>query len=571
MKFYSVRSSFVVVLSALSLFSSAQKNMGKCGVLTPAGKRSLTQQRVDEQQLKMFMEGPLADNDALYILPVVVHVIHTGGAIGTTDNPSDASIFTMLQNLNNSWRKQGPVSGGVDMRIQFQLAQRSPAGTATTGINRVDGSGIPDYASGGIALNNTSGSAPQDVVKSVSLWPNTDYINIWLVNKIDGDPFSPGGFAFFPQHTDAAIDGIVINAAILGNADSKLIAHEMGHVFELYHTFHDESFNFCPRLDSCAEYGDLVCDTEPSPQAFVCDNNVNSCTNQPYQVADEQFNYSVLHNYMNHTDCGQMFTAGQKLRVRAALLWFRPSLINSGGLLPPPGVSPTSACIPSAANGTSNFYGLERLEFAKLNVYSNSSGGDRNNYVDRTMNQRTPVYKGVRYTLRVTGSYMNPHAYKVYLDYNNNGNFFDAGEELLSAYTFDGSASIEVTIPISGVVENTPLRLRVAADNPAPGFPTFPSPCMLNGDGLNKAGQIEDFTVVIVGGNPVQSVKSGAWNDPTTWSCNCVPQAGDIITIKTGHSISITQAMGTVEVSILNVESGATLDIGANADFRQKK
>ena len=33
---------------------------------------------------------------ALYLVPVVVHVVHTGGAIGSIYNPSDAKILSVI-------------------------------------------------------------------------------------------------------------------------------------------------------------------------------------------------------------------------------------------------------------------------------------------------------------------------------------------------------------------------------------------------------------------------------------------------------------------------------------------
>ena len=85
------------------------------------------------------------------------------------------------------------------MKIQFQLAVRSPSCVTTTGINRVDGSIIPNYASGGITNNGFAGSADEVAVKNLSRWPNTDYINIWIVNKINGNPNIPGGYTYFPE------------------------------------------------------------------------------------------------------------------------------------------------------------------------------------------------------------------------------------------------------------------------------------------------------------------------------------------------------------------------------------
>jgi hypothetical protein len=151
------------------------------------------------------------------------------------------------------------------------------------------------------------------------------------------------------------------------NGANQTLSHEMGHVFELYHTFYDDAFETtCPRTDSCSFYGDRVCDTEGGPLMYICTTPTNSCTGLAYTIADPLKNYTVLNNYMNYTNCPWMFTAGQKERVRATLLAFRPGLINSGALKPTPSSSPAVACIPTAVNGQSFYYGLNEYSSIPL-------------------------------------------------------------------------------------------------------------------------------------------------------------------------------------------------------------
>lgn len=571
MKLYCGRIIAAAILILSQIPVSAQKTVAVCAAPLPSLQPNAQLQRnAQEKILQQYIARyGLTDTDSVYTLPLVVHVIHTGSAVGAADNPSDAQILAMIQTLNNAWRKSGAGFGGVDMKIQFKLATRGPNCSSTTGIKRVNGSVVPNYSSGGIGVNNFPGSADEAAVKNLSRWSNTDYINIWIVNKINGTNVGIGGYAYFAEYSDAGIDGIVMNA-FFANGNNQTLSHEMGHVFELFHTFYDDGWeDSCPRADSCSFYGDRVCDTEAGMRSSNCSNNINPCTGTSYQVADASLNYSVLHNYMNYTNCASMFTAGQKARVRAALHAFRPGLINSGALKPLPASASATACTPTTSFGTSIYYGVELVEFNTINVYSNTSDGDRAHYVDRTCNQRTTVYKGQTYPLRITGSHHNPHSFKAYLDFNNDGDFDDAGEELLSGYSSVVEANI--SIPSSGVPVGVPLRLRIVADNPYPGYPTYPNACQLNGrNDESGAGQVEDFSVIIANG-PVQSVTSGAWNLPSTWNCNCVPVPGDEVTIKNGHSVFITQVMGAIEVLRLTIEAGASFNMGPNAILRQQK
>jgi hypothetical protein len=435
----------------------------------------------------------IAAKDVVYTLPVVIHVITIGDAVGSADNPTDANINAMLKTLNNAFAKKGTSYGGAKMNIQFQLAVRSPNNTFTTGINRVSGTGVPNYVTGGITNINYAGSADEVTVKGLSRWPNTDYINIWIVNKINGNATVPGGYTYFPEHNSALTDGLVLNASVV-NATNKTIVHEMGHFFSLYHTFFDGAFETtCADNTDCTQEGDKVCDTEPELNV-PCGTATNTCNNnQPFIITDTIKHYTVLNNFMGYTTCQWMFTEGQKARARSALLSFRDGLITSKALTAADGIFPVAACIPTADNGLSIYYGIQKVQFNTLNVYSNTSAGDAAFYIDRTCNQSTTVTQGSLYTITITGSYGNPHRIKVFIDYNNDGDFNDANETLITVYT--DTAKKKITIPTSGVVTGVPLRMRVVADNPALPAPTS---CKLHGTSTDGVGQIEDYSVIVM-------------------------------------------------------------------------
>src|SRR5690606_5389969 len=133
-----------------------------------------------------------------YTIPVVVHVMHTGGAVGTAYNPSDADIFGAIDYLNSVFEgtypgMEPPIEGGdiVNLELKFVLAKRTPACGYTNGINRVNASGIPGYEANGVNRANTNGITDLQI-KNYSRWSPADYYNIWLVNKIDGKDGYPG-------------------------------------------------------------------------------------------------------------------------------------------------------------------------------------------------------------------------------------------------------------------------------------------------------------------------------------------------------------------------------------------
>jgi len=187
-------------------------------------EKNLSKKNLSAQESK-------TDDGATHTLPVVVHVITTGDSIGSADNPTDNMITSMITNLNNHFRKKLSADGGADMQIQFKLAIRSPQCNATTGIIRVNGSSIPNYVTGGITNVNTPGCADEKLVKALSDWPNTDYINIWIVNKINGNANAPGGYTYFPELNTAALDGLTLNASVVNGSNKKPLFMKWGIFF----------------------------------------------------------------------------------------------------------------------------------------------------------------------------------------------------------------------------------------------------------------------------------------------------------------------------------------------------
>jgi len=274
---------------------------------------------------------PSQRTDEVYTIPVVVHVIHTGEAYGTGTNITDEQIYSAIEALNEDFRRMTGTNGygnGVDVRIEFCLAARNPSGQPSNGIVRVNGNSVANYASMGIEASSGTG-AVEESVKALSTWPRASYMNIWIVNEIENNDGGSGiqGYAYFP--VNSPIDGIVLlyNAfGTVGNLKSytnmnRTLTHEVGHYLGLYHTFNSTSS--CTGETNCTTQGDRVCDTPPTIQAGSCSSPACSGTQQ-------------VENYMDYTSqtCQDMFTEGQKLRMRTTLETQRTSIITSMGCMP---------------------------------------------------------------------------------------------------------------------------------------------------------------------------------------------------------------------------------------------
>ncbi|HSC52864.1 MAG TPA: M43 family zinc metalloprotease [Phnomibacter sp.] len=308
---------------------------------------------------------PQGVGTALYIIPVVVHVMHTGGAVGSIYNPTDAQITGAIDYLNQVWDGTAPgFSGGAgDMQIQFVLAKRDPNCNPTNGIVRVDASGVIGYNESGVSVPGSGGSGASEItIKNLSRWNTSQYYNIWVVNRLNGADGTSGqftaGYAYFPG-ASATVDGTVMLATQM-QAGDKTMPHEIGHALNLHHPFNGSSAaNMCPANTDCTAEGDRVCDTDPVSQNvtggvydFNCRSGLNNCTGTDYSPYTES-------NVMGYTNCFTLFTPGQKTRALAAMsLASRASLATSpGAKLPgevpvcPPKINFVSATTSAPENG----------------------------------------------------------------------------------------------------------------------------------------------------------------------------------------------------------------------------
>ncbi len=159
--------------------------------------------QLEEMHIENYTRQPYMDK-AVKTIPVVVHVIHKGEAVGTGTNISDAQVQSAIDNMNDAYRNMAPYTG-VDTEIEFCLAQRDPNGNPSTGIVRVNGTSVTNYSSQGIINSN------EQAVKALSKWDNTKYYNFWIVSEIDDNGGGSGtqGYAYFPG-AGANVDGAVM-------------------------------------------------------------------------------------------------------------------------------------------------------------------------------------------------------------------------------------------------------------------------------------------------------------------------------------------------------------------------
>jgi hypothetical protein len=461
-----------ILVSFVNILHAQNISCGTDQILmnNPELKKMLDNLEKEYQKKKSNQINLIPDMTTVYTIPVVFHIYHLGESIGTGSNVSDANIQDALASMNQAFRASGSYAGiSPDVKIQFVLASRSPTCQNTNGIVRIDARDITNYQTNGLAYND---EAMVNALRALSSWPISSYINIRVVHNITG----AGGFAYF-------LNDLFMPAFATNGGYSSFWAHEMGHSMNLYHTFQGDNGNqVCPPNADPENDGDKISDTDPHKQGDGCNYTAsNPCTGNPFG--------DVLKNIMSYS-CSDRFTIKQVERMRYALINYRNSLINSLGKtpLPPSFIPPATACNVSASNGLSIYYGIDSFTLGSISYNSASSSSNGTNYHDNTCLSLGTFTQGNTYNFTLTPTFGNYMCGKIFIDYNNDGDFDDLSETAFTGCNVQFSGNI--TIPNSALT-NTNLRMRVMLDG------SLPTSCNLPGSSGYGSGSAVDFTLNI--------------------------------------------------------------------------
>ena len=315
------------------------------------GSKEIFEQRLEQLiQRKKISDLLRVQDESVFTIPVVFHVIHNNETVGSGANLSAELIQAQIDQLNYDFRREPGTTGfnsnpvGADSFIEFAPAFRDPDGNVLSelGINRIDrnemGWTSPPYD--GITSNYID-----DTIKPESYWDPDQYLNIWVMDLSDGLL----GYAQFPDLSGldglssnggiASTDGVVLLASSVGGEDmlnpdggnfnmGRTATHEVGHWLGLRHIWGD-----APGSQDGCNYDDY-CDDTPNAEDSNggCPTGIESCDSE-----------DMIENYMDYThdSCMNIFTQDQKTRMKTVLEVSprRASLANSTVHLSPfPGV-----------------------------------------------------------------------------------------------------------------------------------------------------------------------------------------------------------------------------------------
>ncbi|WP_298307451.1 M43 family zinc metalloprotease [Flavobacterium sp.] len=283
---------------------------------------------IHHQETMDYLQNPITaqsnkNSNVVVTIPVVFHVLYKT----SIQNISDAQINSQLTILNNDFRKlnsdfstvvPAAFQGlGADVEILFCKATRTPAGVASTGIERKS---VPSSFVFENSYYTTSG---------LEAWDTTKYLNIWIGRFTNPQLL---GFAYLPSAAGNPDDGLCIGDQFFGNTGTatapfnkgRTATHEIGHYFGLLHPWGDDG-SACGTVFNSDGVADTPATNDPYSGCPTFPNNTNACTTTATG--------SMFMNYMDYVNdaCMAFFTTGQKTIMRNALNGPRASLLTSNG------------------------------------------------------------------------------------------------------------------------------------------------------------------------------------------------------------------------------------------------
>ena len=231
----------------------------------------------------------LTQQQAVYQIPVVFHVIHSGSNEGFGTNINEERIFEQIKILNQDFRRTNPDADDTpsqfrnvasDTEIEFVLAKQDPEGLPTNGIVRIKGS------------KDVYEPSDDRILMAESYWPHHEYLNIYVTDLSGSNlgfaqfPFSnlPGIATEFENY--AITDGVVLDYKWVGINEStgsfdsygRTATHEIGHYLGLRHIWGDGGCgfdDFCsdtPLADSTEYIEDALSEAEAEQKGSATPN-----------------------------------------------------------------------------------------------------------------------------------------------------------------------------------------------------------------------------------------------------------------------------------------------------------
>jgi hypothetical protein len=219
----------------------------------------------------------------------------------------------------------------------YSLASMNQVMALTNSYYMLNGIGIqfyfagstPDYIDNDGMFNSYDG-------QSVDAYDAHNAMNQYYVNRFSNSGL--GGYAYYPDNTIYSTRSFILNENNISDMGNRLVPHELGHNFNLIHTFGQNSGNGSLGTGvttelvtrgpgaNCTTDGDLICDTPADPYnvagtALIYPNGCQQYDpNSTARDANGDAYMPSITNIMSYYGpCTHDFTPGQYERMQAAL------------------------------------------------------------------------------------------------------------------------------------------------------------------------------------------------------------------------------------------------------------
>ncbi|TAE23229.1 MAG: hypothetical protein EAZ91_22525 [Cytophagales bacterium] len=243
----------------------------------------LVQQRARLLRIKTRLANASATVPTTYI-PIRVHIVRNSDGTGGVDW---TTLPAIISRLNVRYAPMG---------IAFFLRGTTPHYINSTLLADFDVDEEDDLCTG------------NDVA---------DAVNLYLIQRITYTGIPVAGYAYYPD-TDATTNRIFCVSSLLLTAVT--LQHEVGHYFNLSHTFQDNDDPDVSRRElvtrgagaNCSTTGDHICDTPADPYGLA-GSSYSNCVYAGTAVDNNGAPFSpLLDNIMSYYGaCRQNFTTGQ--------------------------------------------------------------------------------------------------------------------------------------------------------------------------------------------------------------------------------------------------------------------
>ena len=208
-----------------------------------------------------------------------------------------------------------------------------------------------------------------------------------------------------------------------------------------------------------------------------------------------------------------LYGAGSAEVIATTNAWYAVGVGAAyGGATPAPPTPPTTATYCASKGGSQAYEYIDLVKLGSINRSSKADGG----YYDGTAST-TSVAAGSSQTLSISAGFTGSaytENWKVYIDYNQNGDFGDSGELVVSGSS-SSAATLSATFTVPAAAKSGKTRLRVIMSDAA-----ATTAC-----GSYSYGETEDYGLTITGG----AALAGGVAGPATLTGDSPALSGDAV------------------------------------------